>query len=335
MNESINKIKNIFNKISKDKEELKIKIQKIFTKIRNEINNREDELLLEVDKQFENVFFNEDVIKNSEKLPNKIKYSLEKCRNLDKEDYNENEISILINECLNIENNIKDIKNVNENIKKCNNANNLEILFSPEEDGVNKFLEDIKVFGKLNNYDKNINELMKNSLIIKNDNKMKDSIIKWIEEKINKKINKFELILRMSENGTKSEDFHKYCDNKGPTLTLVKTTKNKIFGGFTPLNWNNNGNQLYDKSNQTFIFSLNLMKIYNMISNEREAIYCDNSGPNFGLSDFDLQENMKIGVTYANEDCNFLSNENLELTGGKGDHESFETEELEVYKVIY
>ena len=164
---------------------------------------------------------------------------------------------------------------------------------------------------------------------------MKDSIIKYIEEKINKKINKFELIFRMSENGTKSEDFHKYCDNKGPTLTLVKTTKNKIFGGFTPLNWNNNGNQLYDKSNQTFIFSLNLMKIYNMISNEREAIYCDNSGPNFGLSDFDLQENMKTGETYANEYCNFLSNENLELTGGKGDHESFETEELEIYKVIY
>ena len=32
------------------KEEMKINIQKIFTKIRNEINNREDELLIEVDK---------------------------------------------------------------------------------------------------------------------------------------------------------------------------------------------------------------------------------------------------------------------------------------------
>ena len=43
----------------------------------------------------------------------------------------------------------------------------------------------------------------------------------------------------MSENGTKSEDFHKYCDNKGPTLTLFKTTKNKKFGGFISLNWSN------------------------------------------------------------------------------------------------
>ena len=49
-------------------------------------------------------------------MPNKIKSSLEKCRSLDKEDYNENKIIILINECLNNENNIKDIKNVNDNI---------------------------------------------------------------------------------------------------------------------------------------------------------------------------------------------------------------------------
>ena len=338
LNESINKIKNIFDKISKDKEELKDKIQKIFTKIRNEINNREDVLLLEIDKQFKNAFFSEEVIKNSEKLPNKIKLALEKCKSLDKEDYNENKISILINECFNIENNIKDINNINENIKKCNNANNLEILFSPEEDGVNKFLEDIKVFGNINNLDKNIiNDLINSLCIIQKDKKniIQNSIIKWIEEKINKKINKFELIFRMSENGTKSQDFHKYCDNKGPTLILVKTTKNKIFGGFTPLNWNDTGNQLYDKSNQTFIFSLNLMKIYNMINKGGRAIYCDNSGPYFGNCDFCLKENMKIGVTYANEKCNFLSNENLELTGGKGNNEKFETEELEVYKVIY
>ena len=44
INESINKIKIIYEKINKEKEELKLKIQKIFTNIRNEINNREDQL---------------------------------------------------------------------------------------------------------------------------------------------------------------------------------------------------------------------------------------------------------------------------------------------------
>ena len=43
---------------------------------------------------------------------------------------------------------------------------------------------------------------------------------------------------------------------------------------------------------------------------------------------------MKKGYTYANSSCNFLSNNNLELTGGKGESESFEVEDFEVYKVL-
>ena len=155
-------------------------------------------------------------------------------------------------------------------------------------------------------------------------------------ETVNKNEIKFELLFKMSENGTNSIDFHKYCDNKGPSLTLVKTTKNKIFGGFTPLSWKNKGNNLKDKSNQTFIFSLNLKKKFNMIKKNEVGIYCSKDyGPRFGAGDFGLRENMKNGETYANECCNFLSNNNLELTGGKGDNENFNTEELEVYKVIY
>ena len=44
---------------------------------------------------------------------------------------------------------------------------------------------------------------------------------------------------------------------------------------------------------------------------------------------------MKTGKTYANKSSNFLKNNDLELTGGKGDSENFETEICEVYKVIY
>ena len=44
---------------------------------------------------------------------------------------------------------------------------------------------------------------------------------------------------------------------------------------------------------------------------------------------------MKTGETYANSGCNFLRNQNLELTGGRGNSENFETEEFEAYKVIF
>ena len=95
--QSINQLKIIFENINKNKEELKLKIQKIFTKIRNVLNEREDQLLLEVDKKYDNLFFKEDILKENEKLPNKIKISLERSKALDNEWNDDNQLSKLIN----------------------------------------------------------------------------------------------------------------------------------------------------------------------------------------------------------------------------------------------
>ena len=109
LNESINQVKIIFEKINQNKEELKLKVQKIFTKIRNELNDREDKLLFEIDKKFEDIFLNEDIIKKSEKLPNEVKISIEKGKINDNDWNDENKLYSIINNCVNIENNIKDI----------------------------------------------------------------------------------------------------------------------------------------------------------------------------------------------------------------------------------
>ena len=85
------------------------------------------------------------------------------------------------------------------------------------------------------------------SLIINKDIKKQEAIINWIKQKINKKNIDFKKIFTMSLNGSSCNDFHNYCDNKGPTITIIKTTNNKIFGGFTPLNWENSGENKYDK----------------------------------------------------------------------------------------
>ena len=45
----------------------------LFTKLRTAINDREDELLVDIDKKFNELFINENIIKESEKLPIKIK----------------------------------------------------------------------------------------------------------------------------------------------------------------------------------------------------------------------------------------------------------------------
>ena len=149
LEKAINELKNIFEKINENKENLKFNIQKIFTKIRDAINSREDELLQEVEKQYDIVFFKKDLIKEGEKLPSKVKISLDKGKAINNEWNNKNKLGTLINDCVNIENNIKDINLINDSIKKYNLITDLEIKFSPENEGIDKFIKTIKSFGKI------------------------------------------------------------------------------------------------------------------------------------------------------------------------------------------
>ena len=58
----------MFEKISENKESLKLKIQNIFNTIRNTLNDREIELLNEVDKNYNYSIINKEKIKEIEKL---------------------------------------------------------------------------------------------------------------------------------------------------------------------------------------------------------------------------------------------------------------------------
>ena len=48
---------------------------------------------------------------------------------------------------------------------------------------------------------------------------------------------KWTLLFRASQDGFTAQAFHARCDNKGPTVTIVKSGNN-IFGGFTENSWN-------------------------------------------------------------------------------------------------
>ena len=143
----------------------------------------------------------------------------------------------------------------------------------------------------------------------------------------------------MTVNGSKFKNFHKYCDNKGPTLTIIETKDNFIFGGFTPLNWNSNGNEsdFYDYSKKTFLFSMNLLKKYNMFNKQKFAIInsYNYDGPSFGNQDIYFEYTLLEGKVSAHDDSNFFEHLNLELTQGKGESEPFDTKEIEIFKVVY
>ena len=51
---------------------------------------------------------------------------------------------------------------------------------------------------------------------------------------------KWRLLFRASRDGFAAAAFHSRCDNKGPTVTIVKSGNN-TFGGFTEVPWTNSG----------------------------------------------------------------------------------------------
>ena len=80
--------------------------------------------------------------------------------------------------------------------------------------------------------------------------------------------------------------FHKYCDRKGAKLCIMRSTKRKVFGGFSMKNWRGDWYWWfatnYKRDEKAFIFSINLKKIYRPTDVDK-AIVCDkNWGPDFG-----------------------------------------------------
>ena len=148
VNVSINQLKKTFEEINNKKEEMKLKIQKIFTKFRNELNNREDELLLMIDNKFNNSFIKEDNIKNFEKLPIQITKVLEEIKLIDK-DWEINKLNYFLNYCNSIENNINNIKKENESLQSSILSKIYSIYYNPKESEVNEIVEKIKSLGDI------------------------------------------------------------------------------------------------------------------------------------------------------------------------------------------
>ena len=104
--------------------------------------------MLEIDKAFNEKLFNDDLVIESEKLPNKVKISLEKGKLINDDWKDENKLCSYINDCIIIENNIKDINIINEKLNNYNSSKDLKIQFYPDkEEEIQQFIENIKNFG--------------------------------------------------------------------------------------------------------------------------------------------------------------------------------------------
>ena len=179
---------------------------------------------------------------------------------------------------------------------------------------------------------------------------VKDNEIKFLMNRIREihpKINNiyFNLVYRATEDGDKAADFHKKCDKIGPNITLIKTKKGYIFGGFTFKNWEHMPRDIdvnkpnlgsASRDSRAFGFSVSNQKIYNNEKPNEFAIWCNrNFGPTFKNNLFQIFDSCLRKGGY----CSIRSNSHFggqfndyEISGGES---RFRVEELEVYEVKF
>ena len=205
--------------------------------------------------------------------------------------------------------------NTNYEVKICSIYNNISSKWSEVE----------KVKTKKVNVDS----------IILNESKRSDEFMNKLYEWIGGK--KLELLYRGSRDGMSNEIFHNKCNNQGPTISLIKSEKDYIFGGYASIDWTSYGN--YRKAPESFIFTLTNM--YNI-----ELTKFPNSDPNYSIGD-DTTYGPVFGNCFdiciqfpSSHQINFPKSYDDVLGKGKsiftGDNKvsNFNLKEIEVFKLI-
>ena len=211
----------------------------------------------------------------------------------------------------------------NKNIEIKNEINKEIIEDKKDEKQIEQNKEEIKIVEKEEKTEHNI----VNGEIIHNIEELEMLI-----RNINKSSHKMtlNLIYKASADSDKAIDFHNKCDKAKNTIVLIETDKGKRFGGYTSVSWEGNCEDKID--DDAFVFSLDKMKIYNIIPGEK-AIGCyPKFGPVFLGCQIKIFDNaFKRGGTTFEKGLNYNTTEDYELTDG--DRE-FNVKDVEVYEVI-
>lgn len=192
-------------------------------------------------------------------------------------------------------------------------------------------LENKKLKNEFNSLEVEIEKLNKlklsDSIVLEEE---KQQVAKWIAP--NKKVS-FELLYKASSfQGDSAASFHYYCNNKGPTVTFITTTKGNRFGAFTSQSWTNSQN--YKSDSNAFIFSLDFNEKYPSKEGINAIFDYSGYGPTFGSGHniHIADECLSNRKSFSNSSDNYNDTGNLKrLTGGQY---YFGVEDYEVYQVI-
>ena len=177
-------------------------------------------------------------------------------------------------------------------------------------------------------------DVFKESKIVRNIED-KQNLIKWLSPVGN--ISQIKLIYRATEDGDDSNSFFDKCRNMGPTISLIKTKEDRIFGGFSKAEWTDSQANVKLRDDKAFLFSLDNKERYKVLKPEIAiSCYPDNYTLVYGNKDD------RYGIRLF---TNFLDKNNYENLASKSydtpseyclsGHNKFEVEDVEVFQVLF
>ncbi|CAF3707380.1 unnamed protein product [Rotaria socialis] len=149
----------------------------------------------------------------------------------------------------------------------------------------------------------------------------------------------WELIYKATRDGFDANTFHSHCNDKGPTITIIQSNNNYLFGGYTAIPWTSDNS--YKSDTTAFLFTLtnphNIPPAKYLIDTSKTVYTVNHTsgyGPTFGGGH-------DIHLAHAN-DANNSSYTNFPYTyldtTGKGNNtftgaRNFTTSDIEVFKL--
>ena len=215
--------------------------------------------------------------------------------------------------------------------KLCLEINQLNEKYEKVSEENNKLkseLEDMKI-----KYD-NLNTILmiREKYPIFDNNKQYEFITKTLSERLNRKVITLEKIYQATVDGDTTAKFHSKCDGHSNNLIVIKSTNNKIFGGFTSLAYHSlNGIYYYDCN--AFLFSLNNLEVYEINTKDKSVWIGSSYSVLFGAGhDIWLQDKcLTDSQNYSVQNSYNYKGKSYALTGGN----YFTTLDYIVYQVIF
>lgn len=147
------------------------------------------------------------------------------------------------------------------------------------------------------------------------------------------------LLYRATRDGFEPQTFHSLCDNEGPTVSFVRTSKGFLFGCYTRLPWQSRGGHQLDTDARLFALTGETIT-YKPMYSQRAVYHGEECSLSFGQA---LEIQGRAGKSWTRNRDNAGYNVgadaqgNSRLTGdgaGKLDNQkTFKVEEIEVFLI--